>query len=228
MIPADDRYPCKPEIFTQTYAEVDPMTAPDPGLTDLIAAEIARHRLRYGSEDAYNGERWLCTTCPWLVEADTGSRPNATVIQAHANHVAERLKLVVEQHTNGRIAEYIKQLESERETLTSMCSELESIRDEQAARIAELETLQRVDQDLFVQTLAIANQRKERAEKAGATVARVIEGAQMLVESFQRVERGGNHLYDASTHRCADNLALLLAEAQGPEHLRAALEGEQK
>jgi len=81
------------------------MTAPDPRLADLIAAEIARHRLRYGSEDAYNGERWLCTTCPWLVEADTDSRPNATVIQAHANHVAERLKLVVEQHTNGRITE---------------------------------------------------------------------------------------------------------------------------
>ncbi|MBW4813332.1 hypothetical protein [Rhodococcus qingshengii] len=74
--------------------------APDPGLTDLIAAEIARHRLRYGSEDAYNGERWLCTACPWLVEADTGSRPNATFIQAHANHVAERLKLVVEQRRN--------------------------------------------------------------------------------------------------------------------------------
>lgn len=78
---------------------------PDPGLADLIAAEIARHRLRYGSEDAYNGERWLCTTCPWLVEADTGSRPNTTVIQAHANHVAERLKLVVEPHANGRTTE---------------------------------------------------------------------------------------------------------------------------
>ena len=90
------------------------MTAPDPGLTDLIAAEIARHRLRYGSEDAYNGERWLCTTCPWLVEADTGSRPNATVIQAHANHVAERLKLVVEQHTNGRIAELEAELEKQK------------------------------------------------------------------------------------------------------------------
>ncbi|PCK27837.1 hypothetical protein [Rhodococcus qingshengii] len=87
------------------------VTAPDPGLTDLIAAEVARHRLRYGSEDAYNGERWLCTACPWLVEADTGSRPNATVIQAHAVHVAERLKLVVEQHTNGRITELESELE---------------------------------------------------------------------------------------------------------------------
>lgn len=67
-----------------------------------------------------------------------------------------------------------------------------------------------------------------RTAELEATIARVIEGAQMLVESFQRVERGGNHLYDASTHRCADNLALLLAEAQGPEHLRAAVEGERR
>ncbi|MDV6276392.1 hypothetical protein R3Q06_23110 [Rhodococcus erythropolis] len=68
----------------------------------------------------------------------------------------------------------------------------------------------------------------KRCNIAEATLARVREGAQMLVESFQRVERDGNRLYDSATHRCADNLALLLAEAQGPEHLRAALEGEQQ
>ena len=76
--------------------------------------------------------------------------------------------------------------------------------------------------------LVVEQHTNGRIAELEATIARVIEGAQMLVESFQRVERGGNHLYDASTHRCADNLALLLAEAQGPEHLRAALEGEQQ
>jgi len=124
---------------------------PDPGLTDLIAAHT-----RLG---AAMDNKCVCS-CSWIGH-----------YVDHPAHVA----LVVEQHTNRRIAEYIKQLESERETLTSMCSELESIRDEQAARIAELETLQRVDQDLFVQTLAIANQRKERAEKAEATIASVYE-----------------------------------------------------
>ena len=120
--------------------------APDPGLTDLIAAALVRSSPN--SIDTFDD------LAPHRQEA----------WRVRAREVA----LVVEQHTNGR------------------ATELE------------------------------------------ATIARVIEGAQMLIESFQRVERGGNHLYDASTHRCADNLALLLAEAQGAEHLRAALEGEQQ
>lgn len=98
------------------------------------------------------------------------------------------------------------------------CTEAERVA--QAERIAELEA----ENQHLANNLDIACMGRVTAE---ATIARVIEGAQMLVESFQRVERGGNHLYDASTHRCADNLALLLAEAQGPEHVRAALEGEQ-
>lgn len=141
--------------------------APDPRLTDLIAAHRAGDRwtdFQYPS--IFSDKPFVATAVTKMVNCSCGESMPA---DDHPAHVA----LVVEQHTNGRIAEYIKQLESERETLTSMCSELESIRDEQAARIAELETLQRVDQDLFVQTLAIANQRKARAEKAEATIARV-------------------------------------------------------
>ena len=98
------------------------MTAPDPGLTDLIAAHdgwgYAVHLgLYYCQGDGCN-----------LRFADLGE---------WAAHVA----LVVEQHANRRMAEL-------------------------EARVAELELLHQVDQDLFVQALTVANQHK-------ATVARV-------------------------------------------------------
>ncbi|MYV30726.1 hypothetical protein GQ649_26270 [Rhodococcus sp. DSM 6344] len=163
---------------------------PDPGLTDLIAA----HQ--------------LVSTATIFHRNGMVQRPECKCGElmhwagAYPAHVA----LVVEQHTNGRAAEYIKQLESERETVTSMCSELESIRDEQAARIAELETLRRVDQDLFVQTLAIANQRKARAEKAEATIARV--------EKLAHDMRGW-----CSPHGISVTYS---------DRIRAALEGEQQ
>lgn len=175
------------------------MTAPDPGLTDLIAAHQAGDRwtdFQYPS--IFSDKPFVATAVTKMVNCSCGESMPA---ESHPVHVA----LVVEQHTNGRIAEYIKQLESERETLTSMCSELESIRDEQAARIAELETLQRVDQDLFVQTLAIANQRKERAEKAEATVARVITALEAAEKSVPD-DWGVTYIYTSQ--------------------LRAALEGE--
>lgn len=177
------------------------MTAPDPGLTDLIAAHQAGERWTdFEYPSIFSDKPFVATTVTKMVNCSCGESMPA---DDHPAHVA----LVVEQHTNGRIAEYIKQLESERETLTSMCSELESIRDEQAARIAELETLQRVDQDLFVQTLAIANQRKERAEKAEATVARVITALEAAEKSVPD-DWGVTYIYTSQ--------------------LRAALEGEQQ
>ena len=63
------------------------MTAPDPGLTDLIAAHW------------YNTSTCMCT-CGWstrhLPESDDDTRIGILV--------ARHLALVVEQHTNGRIA----------------------------------------------------------------------------------------------------------------------------
>ena len=163
-------------------------------MADNLADLIAAHELNYESRD----RNCLCGNRSWGTDT-------------HAAHVA----LVVEQHTNGRTAEYIKQLESERETVTSMCSELESIRDEQAARIAELEALRRVDQDLFVQTLAIANQRKERAEKAEAAIAKV---EKLQGDLFQQ---GGNLIAQWGAAR-------LIRAALQEEFIRAALEGEQQ
>ena len=70
------------------------MTAPDPGLTDLIAAHW------------YNTSTCMCT-CGWstrhLPESDDDTRIGILV--------ARHLALVVEQHTNGRIAELEAALE---------------------------------------------------------------------------------------------------------------------
>lgn len=64
------------------------MTAPDPGLTDLIAA----HR--------WDDRRGICE-CMYSPEFGPGTRYEWMGVKAWAAHVA----LVVEQHTNGRIAE---------------------------------------------------------------------------------------------------------------------------
>lgn len=65
------------------------MTAPDPGLTDLIAA----HELNHESRD----RNCLCGHRSWGTDT-------------HAAHLA----LVVEQHTNGRIAELEAELEKQK------------------------------------------------------------------------------------------------------------------
>lgn len=69
------------------------MTAPDPGLTDLIAATL--HGKAIGST-ILDRQLW-------------GAFPNTMTISDLAAHVA----LVVEQHTNGRTTE----LEAERDAL---------------------------------------------------------------------------------------------------------------
>ncbi|MEA1798526.1 hypothetical protein [Rhodococcus qingshengii] len=65
------------------------MTAPDPGLTDLVAA----HRLK---QSYWNW--WGCTGCDWRTKGTYGSEPTIETATEHAKHV-------VEQHTNRRIAE---------------------------------------------------------------------------------------------------------------------------
>lgn len=66
--------------------------APDPGLAYLIAAEIARHQFDMGA--MWHDDHRACICGHALREADK-----------QADHVAEHVALVVEQHTNGRIAE---------------------------------------------------------------------------------------------------------------------------
>ena len=75
------------------------MSAPDPGLTDLIAA----HR--------WDDRRGICE-CMYSPEFGPGTRYEWMGVKAWAAHVA----LMVEQHTNGRTAELatkVKELEAD-------------------------------------------------------------------------------------------------------------------
>ncbi|KZL33178.1 MULTISPECIES: hypothetical protein [Rhodococcus] len=71
------------------------MTAPDPGLTDLIAADLNSHTWGNEYENAAHEEHSFdggCKICRRAIGA-----------------IADRVALVVEQHTNGRIAELYEQ-----------------------------------------------------------------------------------------------------------------------
>jgi len=76
------------------------VTAPDSGLTNLIAADLKSHTWGHEYENAAHEDHTFdggCKVCRGDVDA-----------------IAARALLVVEQHTNGRIAE----LEAENRTLT--------------------------------------------------------------------------------------------------------------
>lgn len=75
------------------------MTAPDPGLTDLIAA----HRegepwTEYQYPSIFNSKPFVAYSATKMVKCSCGESMSADSFPAH-------VALVVEQHTNGRIAE---------------------------------------------------------------------------------------------------------------------------
>lgn len=102
------------------------MTAPHPGLTDLIAAEVGTHvvetvtaidQLPWSERQGRDGYLLDCrcgaeVNCP---QAEFNAAPVDSTSGALAymirEHVAAHVALVVEQHTNGRTAE----LEAERD-----------------------------------------------------------------------------------------------------------------
>lgn len=100
------------------------MTAPDPGLTDLIAAHYTWREVDEG------GDYLVCACGHYFASRQTW---------------AEHLKLVVEQHTNGRIAELEAGVEhwKDRSQYNYDCG------------------------------MVLANEAHARAEKAEATIARV-------------------------------------------------------
>jgi hypothetical protein len=96
------------------------MTAPDPGLTDLIAAEVGTHvvetvtaidQLPWSYREGRDGYLLDCrcgaeVNCP---QAEFNAAPVDSTSGALAymirEHVAAHVASVVEQHTNGRMAE---------------------------------------------------------------------------------------------------------------------------
>lgn len=84
------------------------MTAPDPGLTDLIAAHQAGERWTdFEYPSIFSDKPFVATTVTKMVNCSCGESMPA---DDHPAHVA----LVVEQHTNGRIAELEAELEKYR------------------------------------------------------------------------------------------------------------------
>ena len=107
------------------------MTAPDPGLTDLIAAHY-RHcvseEIRLDPETGIH-TKWIECTCVCGADTSvevTGDREAAVRI-ADAEHVT----LVVEQHTQGRIAENTglrRELADEQQRQSDASAELRVLR----------------------------------------------------------------------------------------------------
>ena len=114
------------------------MTAPDPGLTDLIAAHT-----RLG---AAMDNKCVCS-CSWIGH-----------YVDHPAHVA----LVVEQHTNGRIAEL------DWDALVAAIPDGWELRES-----AQLEEVSRVRQRDLEASQATTARWRARAEKAEATITRV-------------------------------------------------------
>jgi hypothetical protein len=75
------------------------VTAPDSGLTDLIAAHQAGERWTdFEYPSIFSDEPYVATTVTKMVNCSCGESMSADSFPAH-------VALVVEQHTNGRIAE---------------------------------------------------------------------------------------------------------------------------
>jgi hypothetical protein len=121
------------------------VTAPDPGLTDLIAA----HRegepwTEYQYPSIFSSKPFVAYSATKMVKCSCGESMSADSFPAH-------VALVVEQHTNGRIAE--------------LEAELAEAKDDKFYARVELNA---------------DAQWKARAEKAEATIARVEAEAALL------------------------------------------------
>ena len=126
---------------------------PDPGLTDLIAAHVlSGPYIEYDSDGHHADDFYRCgEKCKWTSNEGTVNR---SAFAAHAAHVA----LVVEQHTNGRMAE----LEAERDQAIT--------HDRQPYPTAWA----------YEQACAALEKHRKRADKHEATVARVEAEAEEL------------------------------------------------
>nr|WP_218681070.1 hypothetical protein [Rhodococcus qingshengii] len=127
------------------------MTAPDPGLTDLIAAHTTNWERRcLGGDESY-------------LQCDCGDEFEDELSWA------AHLKLVVEQHTNGRIAEL------DWDELVAAIPDGWELRES-----TQLEEVSRVRQRDLEASQATTERWRTRAQKAEATMARVEAEAALL------------------------------------------------
>ncbi|WP_336874441.1 hypothetical protein [Rhodococcus qingshengii] len=175
------------------------MTAPDPGLTDLIATHTFESG---GGGDGYHEPFSFGAYCScgeeygsWVqVAGDDGlDYPDIDLLaNLHAAHVA----LVVAQHNNGRIAEL-----GWGELVAAIPDGWE------LQESAQLEEVSRVRQRGLEASQATTARWRARAEKAEATIARVITALEAAEKSVPD-DWGVTYIYTSQ--------------------LRAALEGEQQ
>jgi len=95
------------------------MTAPDPGLTDLIAA----HRegepwTEYQYPSIFSSKPFVAYSATKMVKCTCGESMSADSFPAH-------VALVVEQHTNGRIAE-LRDMKAERDVLKATIARVQA------------------------------------------------------------------------------------------------------
>ncbi|MFF1946796.1 hypothetical protein ACFVWF_32180 [Rhodococcus qingshengii] len=175
------------------------MTAPDPGLTDLIATHVlSGPYIEYDSDGHHVDDFYLCgENCKWTSNEGTVNR---SAFAAHAAHVA----LVVEQHTKGRIAEL------DWDALVAAIPDGWELRES-----AQLEEVSRVRQRDLEASQATTARWRARAEKAEATIARV---EKLQGDLFQQ---GGNLIAQWGAAR-------LIRAALQEGFICAALEGEQQ
>ncbi|MBP2522256.1 hypothetical protein [Rhodococcus sp. PvP104] len=103
--------------------------APDPGLTDLIAAHQAADRWTdFEYPSIFSGEPCVATTTK-MVNCSCGESMPA---ETHAAHVA----LVVAQHTNGRMAE-LRDVKAERNELKAIVVRVRAVTEDLVQNIAD-------------------------------------------------------------------------------------------
>lgn len=132
------------------------MTAPDPGLTDLIAAH-------WRSLDLLK-MKYTCSCGDWEFRDDDRERACASW--------CEHLASVVEQHTNGRIAEL------DWDALVAAIPDGWELRES-----AQLEEVSRVRQRDLEASQATTARWRTRAEKAEATIVRVQNALEGVCDS---------------------------------------------
>ena len=132
------------------------MTAPDPGLTDLIAAHQSGDRwTEFTYPPIFSDKPFVATSVTKMVKCSCGESMSADSFPAH-------VALVVEQHTNGRTAEAnvrararVKAANKRASIRITQIRKVEAARFEAEARAAKAEaTIARVEKlqgDLFQQ-----------------------------------------------------------------------------
>ncbi|QIP39747.1 hypothetical protein G9444_2503 [Rhodococcus erythropolis] len=175
------------------------VTAPDPGLTDLIAAHQAGDRwtdFQYPS--IFSDKPFVATAVTKMVNCSCGESMPA---ESHPVHVA----LVVEQHTNGRTAE----LEAENVRLRAQVASIGHVHPGACSPV-ETHPDDREINEAIDESECFADAMFEIAEKYGANV----------TNNMDRWQDGVFLRHIAEFIEDVETAAL--------KHLRAALEGEQQ